>query len=163
MHTFAPQPMYNAMESTAFAMRRVALHRRLAGRDGKTMCDGNKRVLVVDDDDGIVEPVRLGLEERGYEVLVAHDGTEALMHVERDAPDLVLLDIVMPRRNGLAVLDRLSGQTQNCPRIIMMTGNAEDKHRTYAHDRGVTAFIAKPFDVTALLDQVDSVMAVPAD
>lgn len=126
------------------------------------MSDG-KRILVVDDDEGVVEPVRHGLEDRGYEVMVAHDGAEALMRVERDAPDLVLLDMVMPRKNGLAVLDRLSGRLQFAPRIIMMSGNVDDRHRVYARDRGVTTFIAKPIDVSELLDQVDSVMAEPRE
>ncbi len=66
-----------------------------------------KRVLLVDDDPELVESVRIALMSRGYEVLVACDGAEALARVERDRPDLMVLDLVMPRRSGLTVLDRM--------------------------------------------------------
>lgn len=118
-----------------------------------------KRVLLVDDDEGVVEPVRLALQEQGYEVLVAHDGAEALMRAERDAPDLILLDVVMPRRSGFAVLNRLSRGRPRAPRIIMMTGNTEPAHRDYAISQGADGFINKPFDMPDLLEQVESLLA----
>ena len=117
-----------------------------------------KRVLLVDDDEGIVEPLRHALEDRGYEVLVARDGSEALRAVERDAPDLILLDIVMPRRSGFSVLDRLTRGGMRCPRIIMLTANTEPQHRQYAESHGVAAYINKPFDLPALLERVDTVL-----
>jgi len=65
------------------------------------------RVLLVDDDESILEVISTAFEHRGYGVLEARDGSEALVRAERDAPDLVVLDLVMPRRSGFAVLDRL--------------------------------------------------------
>lgn len=122
-----------------------------------------KRVLLVDDDESIVEPLRHALADRGYEVLVARDGSEALRTVERDAPDLVLLDIVMPRRSGFSVLDRLSQGGMRPPPIIMLTANTEPQHRHYAESHGVAAYINKPFDLPALLERVDTLLADPAD
>lgn len=118
-----------------------------------------KRVLLVDDDEGVVEPLRLALQEHGYDVVVANDGCEALMRAERDAPDLILLDVVMPKRSGFAVLDRLSRGQVHSPRIIMMTGNTEPHHREYALSHGVDGFINKPFDLPDLLNQVDLMLA----
>ena len=65
------------------------------------------RVLLVDDDESILEVIEAAFRRSGHEVLVARDGSEALVRAERDAPDLVVLDLVMPRRSGFAVLDRL--------------------------------------------------------
>ena len=66
-----------------------------------------KRVLIVDDDEQIVEAVQMALEEKGYEVLTAGDGAEGLVRAERDEPDLILLDVVLPKRSGFTVLDHL--------------------------------------------------------
>ena len=66
-----------------------------------------KRVLVVDDDPELVASVRAALLTRGYDVSVAGDGAEALAQIERNRPDLMLLDLVMPRRSGFTVLDRM--------------------------------------------------------
>jgi len=125
------------------------------------MCHSSKRVLLVDDDESIVESIRHALQNEGYEVLVAHDGAEALMRAERDAPDLILLDLVMPRRSGIAVLDRLFEGRIQPPRIIMMTANTEPQHRSYAESRGVDAFLNKPFEMPELVEQVDSLMQKP--
>lgn len=116
-----------------------------------------RRILLVDDDDSIVEPVRMALLERGHEVLRARDGHEAILRVERDQPDLVVLDLVMPRRSGFSVLDRIrSGPTS--PRVVMVTGNAEPQYRAAAELRGADAFMAKPFDIDELLEVVESLL-----
>lgn len=121
-----------------------------------------KRVLLVDDDADIVEAVRHALEEHGYEVLVARDGGEALRRAERDAPDLILLDLVMPGRSGFAVLDRLSSKGSDSPRIIMMTANTDPEYREYASARGAHAFVNKPFDMGDLMSRVDELLGAPA-
>jgi len=66
-----------------------------------------KRILLVDDDREIVESMRIALESAGYEILVARDGNQGLVMVERDDPDLLILDMMMPRRSGFLVLEKV--------------------------------------------------------
>lgn len=118
-----------------------------------------KRVLIIDDDEGLTEPLQLAIEAEGYEVLTAHDGNEGLMKIERDAPDLVLLDLVMPRRSGFAVLDSIINNKQRAPKIVMVTGNSEPKYRELALDRGVDRFIPKPYHIEDLVQMVNELLA----
>ncbi len=125
---------------------------------GVAMNTKPKRVLLVDDDQQILESLQFALRERGYEVLLAHDGKEGLIRAERDAPDLVVLDMMMPKRSGFVVLDRLRSSTHRHPKIIMMTGNDDVRHQQFAESRGVDAFIKKPFELQVLLAVVDSLI-----
>ena len=75
--------------------------------DGDKPNDGVKRILLVDDDPEIVESLRYALSSRGYDVLVARDGNQGLSMVEREDPDLVILDMMMPKRSGFLVLEKL--------------------------------------------------------
>jgi len=125
---------------------------------GAVMTTKKKRVLVVDDDEQILESMELALDAHGYDVVVAHDGNEGLASVERDSPDLVILDVVMPRRNGFNMLERLNLMSTLNPRVIMVTGNDEPRHREFAKSQGVDAFIPKPFDVEMILDIVDNLL-----
>jgi CheY-like chemotaxis protein len=118
-----------------------------------------KRILVVDDDPAITEVIELALTSRGYDVLIATDGAEGLRRAEQDSPDLVLLDVVMPRRSGLMMLERLRQWQSGAPRVILMTGNDEPRHREFAETRGAVAFFAKPFDIDALVEAIDEVLA----
>jgi len=122
------------------------------------MSELRKRVLVVDDDNEILGSMELALGARGYDVLLARDGNEGLARVERDSPDLVILDVVMPRRNGFNVLNCLSLMSTLNPRVIMVTGNEDPRHREFAVSRGVDAFVSKPFDVDEVLDLVDDLL-----
>jgi DNA-binding response OmpR family regulator len=117
-----------------------------------------KRVLLVDDDPELLESVRIALTMRGYEVLTACDGAEALARVERDRPDLLVLDLVMPRRSGLTVLDRMRCTAMRSTPIIMMTATDEERHRDAAKLRGVSVFLSKPFAIEQLLTEVDTIL-----
>ena len=120
------------------------------------MSERIKRILLVDDDELILETVQAALEDRGYEVLLARDGAEALMRAERDAPDLIVLDVIIPIRSGYSVLDHLHrDRTQTAP-VIMMTANEEERLRGYAESRGASAFLQKPFEMSQLLSEVES-------
>ncbi|MBW3542908.1 MAG: response regulator transcription factor [Planctomycetes bacterium] len=116
-----------------------------------------KRILVVEDDASIAAPVQYALEQCGYEVLLAGDGTAGLMRVERDAPDLIVLDVVMPRRSGFAVLKRLECVRRPLP-VILMTAGDGARHRALAASRGVDTFLAKPFAMSELTDAVDRLL-----
>ncbi len=117
-----------------------------------------KRVLLVDDDPELLESVRIALMLRGYEVLTACDGAEALARAERDRPDLMVLDLVMPRRSGLTVLDRIRCTALRSTPIIMMTATDEERHRDAAKLRGVSVFLSKPFAIEQLLTEVDTIL-----
>ncbi len=108
-------------------------------------------MLLVDDDESILEVISAAFEHHGYGVLEARDGSEALVRAERDSPDLVVLDLVMPRRSGFAVLDRLRQRHATHPPIIVVTANTDPRHEQFAHDHGADAFFRKPFDIDSLL------------
>jgi DNA-binding response OmpR family regulator len=119
---------------------------------------GRKRILLVDDDREIVESMRIALETSGYEILVARDGNQGLAMAERDNPDLVILDMMMPKRSGFLVLEKLR-RTRPVPlRIIMITANEGSRHKAYAEMLGVDDYIRKPFAMDRLLDSVDRLL-----
>jgi DNA-binding response OmpR family regulator len=113
-----------------------------------------KRILLVDDDREIVESMRLALEAGGYEVLVARDGNQGLTLVERENPDLVILDMMMPKRSGFLVLEKLRRTRPVPTRVIMITANEGSRHKAYAEMLGVDDYIRKPFAMDRLLDSV---------
>ncbi len=118
-----------------------------------------KRILIVDDDAEIIEAIKFALESRGYEVVVARDGNQGLAAAERDDPDLVLLDMMMPKRSGFLVLEKLR-QTRTVPvRIIMMTANEGSRHKQYAESLGVDDYLRKPFPIEKLLESVERLLA----
>ena len=113
-----------------------------------------KRILLVDDDAEIVESLRLALESNGYNVLVARDGNQGLALSERENPDLVILDMMMPKRSGFLVLEKMR-RTREVPlRVIMITANEGSRHKAYAEMLGVDDYIRKPFPMDRLIESV---------
>ena len=119
---------------------------------------GPKRVLLVDDDREIIESLRIALEAKGYEVLIARDGNQGLAMAERENPDLMILDMMMPRRSGFLVLERLRHTRPVPVRIIMITANEGSRHKAYAELLGVDDYIRKPFAMDRLLASVDRLL-----
>ncbi len=116
------------------------------------------RVLLVDDDAEIVESMRTVLESKGYEILVARDGNQGLLMAERENPDLVVLDMMMPKRSGFLVLERLRRSHPVPMRVIMITANEGSRHRAYAEMLGVDDYIRKPFAMDRLLGSVQRLL-----
>ena len=127
------------------------------GNDEST--DGAKRILLVDDDPEIIESLRYALSSRGYVVLVARDGNQGLSMVEREDPDLVILDMMMPKRSGFLVLEKLRRSRPVPIRIIMITANEGSRHKAYAEMLGVDDYIRKPFAMTRLVNSVERLLA----
>jgi DNA-binding response OmpR family regulator len=118
-----------------------------------------KRILLVDDDQEIVESMRLALGAKGYQVLIARDGNQGLVLCEREDPDLVILDMMMPKRSGFLVLEKLR-RTRPVPlRVIMITANEGSRHKAYAEMLGVDDYIRKPFAMDRLMDSVERLLA----
>jgi len=113
-----------------------------------------KKILLVDDDREIVESMRIALDASGFEVVVARDGNQGLAMAEREDPDLVVLDMMMPKRSGFLVLEKLR-RTRPVPvRVIMITANEGSRHKAYAEMLGVDDYIRKPFAMDRLLESV---------
>ena len=117
------------------------------------------RVLVVEDESALVELLRYNLEQAGFNVSVAYDGEEALASVRDDAPDLVLLDWMLPLMPGIEVCRRLRRQTAtaNLP-IIMLTARGEEGDRVRGLDAGADDYVAKPFSPTELVARIRAVL-----
>jgi DNA-binding response OmpR family regulator len=113
-----------------------------------------KRILLVDDDAEIVESLRLALESQGYIVLVARDGNQGLALSERENPDLVILDMMMPKRSGFLVLEKMRRTRETPLRVIMITANEGSRHKAYAEMLGVDDYIRKPFPMDRLIESV---------
>jgi DNA-binding response OmpR family regulator len=117
-----------------------------------------KRILIVDDDFEIVEAVRYALEGAGHEVVVARDGNQGLALAERESPDLMILDMMMPKRSGFLVLEKLRRMRDDSLPVIMITGNEGSRHKAYAELLGVSDYIRKPFAMDRLLEAVHKLL-----
>ncbi|MFO0871310.1 MAG: response regulator transcription factor [Pirellulales bacterium] len=113
-----------------------------------------KRILLVDDDAEIIESMSYALSAKGYQVLVARDGNQGLAMAETEDPDLLILDMMMPKRSGFLVLEKLRRSRPIPMKIIMITANEGSRHKAYAEMLGIDDYIRKPFAIDRLLDSV---------
>lgn len=121
-----------------------------------------KKILVVDDDRDIRMAIEVALKELGPEVLTVGDGNSAVRRVQQDQPDLVVLDMMLPKRSGFLVLERIKRENTSGkqPQVIMITGNLGNRHRMYAEHLGVDRYITKPFRMEKLLKTVCELLGV---
>jgi len=119
----------------------------------------SKTILVIDDEPGIVEIVRVNLEAEGYRVLFAYDGVAGLEAIREAHPDLVILDVMMPRMSGWEVLRHVEADlaTAGLP-IIMLTVKAGDMDVVRGLEQGAVEYITKPFDPLHLVERVRFVL-----
>ncbi|MDR1492005.1 MAG: response regulator [Planctomycetaceae bacterium] len=116
-------------------------------------------VLLVDDDPEILDSMRVALEANHYHVTIARNGSQGLALAERQKFDLLILDMMMPKRSGFLVLETLRQTEKRPTRIIMVTANEGNRHREYAEQLGVDEYLRKPFPMDTLLESVKRVMA----
>ncbi len=110
------------------------------------------KILIVDDERLIVDSIKYGLRKEGYGVVAAFDGDEAIAKAENEKPDLILLDVQLPNRDGWSVC-RTIRQTSNVP-IIMLTARGEEADKVLGLELGADDYIAKPFGMRELLARV---------
>jgi len=120
-----------------------------------------QRILVVDDDCDVRETLRTMFDCRGYQTSLACDGGEGLVQAERDNPNLIILDVMMPRRSGFVVLERIHTWPGNRPHVIMVSAHDDPRFRAFATAYGAAAFLTKPFKLEVLLAEVDRLLAPP--
>src|SRR5579872_6201398 len=114
----------------------------------------SRTILIVDDDIELSDGLRAVLERQGHRVLQARDGHQGKALVYQQRPDLVILDMMMPRMGGYPVLEHFKDK-QDAPPIIMITANEGSRHKAYAEYLGVIDYIRKPFAMERLLEAVD--------
>ncbi|PIB94134.1 phosphate regulon transcriptional regulator PhoB [Caulobacter sp. FWC2] len=116
-------------------------------------------VLVVEDEDALATLLHYNLDKEGYRVGVAGDGEEALIMANERAPDLVILDWMLPKVSGIEVCRRLRGrsETRNVP-IIMLTARGEESDRIRGLDTGADDYVVKPFSMVELTARVRAVL-----
>ncbi len=110
------------------------------------------RVLIVDDERDILESFDAAFQSEDAMTLTAADGDEAVRICADDPPDIVILDMMLPKRSGFLVLERIKG-LENSPIVIMVTANEGQRHQAYGESLGVDAYLQKPVPLTLLLDK----------
>jgi len=118
----------------------------------------NKKILIVDDDLELSDGIRAVLQNKGYDVIQARDGQQGKQQVYQQTPDLVILDMMMPRMGGYPVLEHFRDKPQ-APPIIMITANEGSRHKAYAEYLGVVDYIRKPLAMERLLEAVERGLA----
>lgn len=115
-----------------------------------------KKVLLVDDDRDILSAMQAALGDLGCEVLTAQDGNEAIAQAESGNPDVVVLDMMLPKRSGFLVMEKLKRGKKRTdpPRVVMITGNQGSRHKVYAESLGVDIYLNKPFRMEKLIEAV---------
>lgn len=114
------------------------------------------KILVVDDDPAIIKFLRANLQAEGYDTFAARDGVEALRLVEKELPDLLILDLVLPEIDGTEVCRRLREWSQ-VP-IVMLSARGGDQDKVTCLDLGADDYISKPFSVEELLARIRAVL-----
>ena len=115
-----------------------------------------KKILLVDDDRDILSAIQAALSDLGPEIIAAGDGNDALVKAEQTAPDLVVLDMMLPKRSGFLVMEKLKRgkKRTDAPRVIMITGNQGVRHKAYAESLGVDVYLNKPFRMEKLIESI---------
>lgn len=124
-----------------------------------------KKILLVDDDADILTAMRTALTETGATLDTASDGDTAVQKIASGAPDLVVLDMMLPKRSGFLVMERLKRDrgSDGAPRVIMITGNQGTRHRVYAESLGIDLYINKPFRMEKLITGIKNLISEVAE
>ncbi|MFK7758851.1 MAG: response regulator [Phycisphaerales bacterium] len=110
------------------------------------------RVLIVDDERDVLEAFDAAFQSEDAMTLTATDGDEAVQICNDDPPDIVILDMMLPKRSGFLVLEKIKG-VENSPIVIMVTANEGQRHQAYGESLGVDAYLQKPVPLSLLLDK----------
>jgi len=117
-------------------------------------------ILVVEDEPYIVESLTFLLEREGYEVSAVLDGDAAVDAITRQRPDLIVLDIMLPKRNGFEILTWIRGnEATRDTRVLILTAKGQEPDRKRAETLGVDAFVTKPFSNSDVVGQVNALLA----
>jgi len=119
-----------------------------------------KKILVVDDETDLVETLRFPLEMEGFEVLVSYNGEDALNKARKEIPDLILLDLMLPKLDGYKVcrLLKFDEKYKHIP-ILMLTAKTQERDKILGKETGANEYITKPFEMDHLLEKVKTYLS----
>ena len=118
-----------------------------------------KKILVVDDETELIDMMKMRLEANDYEVLVAYDGQRAFEKAKKEMPDLIILDLMLPKMDGYKVCGLLKNDIRYAKiPIIMFTARAQEKDRKLGEEIGADAYITKPFEPQVLLVKIKELL-----
>lgn len=118
-----------------------------------------KRILIADDEPNIVAALEYLLQQGGYEVLIARNGDEALELIEQRIPDLVLLDVMMPRKSGYEICSRIRDQAEwRHIKVIMLSAKGRDAEVNKGLAIGADLYVTKPFSTRELMAKIDGLL-----
>jgi DNA-binding response OmpR family regulator len=123
-----------------------------------------KRILLVDDDNDILVSMQAAFEPTGAVIETAANGNKAVELAEKNTPDLVVLDMMLPGRSGFLVLEKIKARKprNQKPFVVMITGNPGKRHQAYAESLGVSEYITKPVKLDRLLAVAEKLLAPPS-
>ncbi len=121
--------------------------------------NNKKKILVVDDDDNLRQSLKAGLEEQGFKIFLASDGEEGFEKAKENLPDLILLNIMMPKMDGMMTTLKLKGEkeTRHIP-VLIMSGIREKEERILSHNVGAADYLIKPFTTEQLLEKIHKLL-----
>ena len=122
----------------------------------KARGNGMKKILIVDDEQDIVESLKFVLEAADYTCYLAYNGEEGLRLAKEIMPDLIILDVMMPKINGFKVsrLLKFDAKYKNIP-ILMLTARSQEEDKLIGEETGADEYITKPFDLDVVLEKVN--------
>ncbi|MDD5449477.1 MAG: response regulator [Candidatus Omnitrophica bacterium] len=119
----------------------------------------SRKILIVDDEADLVEVIKIRLEAAGFSTIIAHDGQEGLNKARKDNPDLIILDLMLPKIDGYKVCAMLKRDQRymKIP-IVMLTARAQESDMKLSKEVGADAYITKPFEPQALLGKIEELL-----
>jgi two-component system alkaline phosphatase synthesis response regulator PhoP len=123
-----------------------------------------KKILVVDDEVDLVETVRFPLEMEGFDVLVSYNGEDALNQARKEKPDLIILDLMLPKLDGYKVcrLLKFDERYKHIP-ILMLTAKTQEKDKILGKETGADEYITKPFEMDYLMEKVKKYLKISSE
>ena len=123
-----------------------------------------KKILIVDDEVDLVETVRFPLEMKGFNVLVSYNGEDALSQARKEKPDLIILDLMLPKLDGYKVcrLLKFDERYKHIP-ILMLTAKTQEKDKILGKETGADEYITKPFEMDDLMEKVKKYLKISSE
>ena len=124
---------------------------------------GKKKILIIDDEVDLLEMVRMRLEANGYNIIIAQDGQEGLEKAQNERPDLILCDVMMPRKDGYEVCSTLkTDERYSKIPLILFTAKAQKDDAEIGQEVGADAYVTKPFESLILINKIEELLNKPS-